>query len=398
MLEHIAERIATLEESATLQMAALVRELKAKGEDIIDLTLGEPDFDTPIHIKEAAKQAIDQGITKYTPVAGFLELRKSIVEKLKRDNQIDYTPDQIVVSTGAKQSIANVVMSVLNPGEEVIIPAPYWVSYSAISHLAEAKVVTIQSSVDTEYKITPAQLEQAITPKSRLFIFSSPCNPTGSVYTKEELEALAVVFRKHPNIIILADEIYEYINFTGAHCSIATLEGMYDRTVIVNGFSKGFAMTGWRLGYIAAPIWIAKACIKMQGQFTSGTCSITQMAGEAAMRGDMQATKDMCAQYQKRRDVVYAKLKEMPGVKVNLPTGAFYFFTDISSFFGKKSGETSIHNASDMSMYLLADAKVSTVSGDAFGDPNCIRFSYATSEDKLIQAMNRIATSLAKLA
>lgn len=397
MLENLAERIATLEESATLQMAALVRELKAKGEDIIDLTLGEPDFDTPIHIKEAAKKAIDQGITKYTPVPGFLDLRKSIVQKLKRDNKLDYTPEQIVASTGAKQSIANVVLSVINPGDEVIIPAPYWVSYSAITHLAEGKIVTIPSTVEQDYKISAAQLEKAITPKSRLFIFSSPCNPTGAVYTRDELEALAVVFRKYPNIIILADEIYEYINFTDANCSMASLEGMYDRTVIVNGFSKGFAMTGWRLGYIAAPLWIAKACTKMQGQFTSGTCSITQMAGEAAMNGDMQPTVDMCNHYKRRRDLGYEKLVKMPGVKVNLPTGAFYFFTDISSFFGKSNGTTKINNAGDMSMYLLSDAKVSTVSGDAFGDENCIRFSYATSDEKLLKAMDQIAISLAKL-
>jgi aspartate aminotransferase len=397
MLEKLAERIATLEESATLQMAAMVRELKSRGEDIVDLTLGEPDFDTPLHIKEAAKQAIDKGITKYTPVAGFLDLRKSIAQKLDRDNQLTYTPEQIVCSTGAKQSIANVVLSLINPGDEVIIPAPYWVSYSAITHLAEGKVITIASTVEQDYKITPAQLEAVITPKSKLFIFSSPCNPTGAVYTKEELEALAVVFRKYPNIIILADEIYEYINFTGVHASIASLEGMYDRTVIVNGFSKGFAMTGWRLGYIAAPLWIAQACTKMQGQFTSGTCSITQMAGEAAMLGDMTPTTDMCAHYKRRRDLGYAQLKNIPGLKVNLPTGAFYFFTDISSFFGKKNGDISISNAHDMSMYLLSDAKVSTVSGEAFGDGNCIRFSYATSDDKLLLAMDRIAISLAKL-
>jgi aspartate aminotransferase len=397
MLEKLAERIATLEESATLQMAAMVRELKSRGEDIVDLTLGEPDFDTPLHIKEAAKQAIDKGITKYTPVAGFLDLRKSIAQKLHRDNQLTYTPEQIVCSTGAKQSIANVVLSLINPGDEVIIPAPYWVSYSAITHLAEGKVITIASTVEQDYKITPAQLEAVITPKSKLFIFSSPCNPTGAVYTKEELEALAVVFRKYPNIIILADEIYEYINFTGVHASIASLEGMYDRTVIVNGFSKGFAMTGWRLGYIAAPLWIAQACTKMQGQFTSGTCSITQMAGEVAMLGDMTPTTDMCAHYKRRRDLGYAQLKNIPGLKVNLPTGAFYFFTDISSFFGKKNGDISISNAHDMSMYLLSDAKVSTVSGEAFGDGNCIRFSYATSDDKLLLAMDRIAISLAKL-
>lgn len=397
MLDKLAERIATLEESATLQMAALVRELKAKGEDIIDLTLGEPDFDTPIHIKEAAKSAIDMGFTKYTPVPGYLDLRNAIVDKLKRDNHLTYTNEQIVVSTGAKQSIANVVLSLINPGDEVIIPAPYWVSYSAITHLAEGKVVEIPTSIGNDFKITAEQLEKAITPKSRLFIFSSPCNPTGAVYTKSELEALAVVFRKYPSIIVLADEIYEYINFVGEHASIATLDGMYDRTVVVNGFSKGFAMTGWRLGYIAAPLWIAKACTKMQGQFTSGTCSIAQKAGVTALNSDMQATRDMCTAYKKRRDIVYDLLKNIEGIKVNLPTGAFYFFPDISSFFGKSNGDISIKNSSDMSMYLLSDAKVSTVSGDAFGDDTCIRFSYATSEEKLRMAMERIKHSLSKL-
>lgn len=397
MLDKLAERIATLEESATLQMAALVRELKAKGEDIIDLTLGEPDFDTPIHIKEAAKSAIDMGFTKYTPVPGYLDLRKAIVEKIKRDNHLTYTNDQIVVSTGAKQSIANTVLSLINPGDEVIIPAPYWVSYSAITHLAEGKVVKVSANIENDFKITPAQLEEVITPKSKLFIFSSPCNPTGAVYTMAELEALAVVFRKYPSIIILSDEIYEYINFIGVHVSIATLTDMYDRTVIVNGFSKGFAMTGWRLGYIAAPLWISKACTKMQGQFTSGTCSIAQKAGETAMTGDMQPTKDMCAAYQKRRDIVYELLKKIAGVKTNLPTGAFYFFPDISSFFGRTDGQSIIKNSNDMSMYLLSDAKVSTVSGDAFGDDNCIRFSYATSEEKLRMAMSRIEQSLSKL-
>lgn len=397
MTEYLAERIATLEESATLQMAALVRELKAKGEQIIDLTLGEPDFDTPQHIKDAAKAAIEAGITKYTPVPGFLNLRIAIANKLKRDNALEYSPEQIVVSTGAKQSIANAVMSLINKGDEVLIPAPFWVSYSAITHLAEGKVVLISAGVDQEYKITPEQLEKAITPKSRLFIFSSPSNPTGSIYSIEELEALAVVFRKHPQIIIISDEIYEYINFKGNHVSIASLDGMYDRTVIVNGFSKGFAMTGWRLGYIAAPLWIAKACNKMQGQFTSGTCSISQMAGEAAMNGDMQPSRDMCMQYKKRRDLVYDKLIQIPGLRVNLPDGAFYFFTDIRTYFGKSYNTYKINNASDMSMYLLNDAKVSTVSGDAFGDPYCIRFSYATSEHNLMQAMERISSSLAKL-
>ena len=397
MLDMLAERIATLEESATLQMAALVRELKTKGEDIIDLTLGEPDFDTPQHIKEAAKMSIDMGFTKYTPVAGYLDLRKTIVEKLNRDNQLSYSTEQIVVSTGAKQSIANVVLSLINPGDEVIIPAPYWVSYSAITHLAEGKVVEIAATIEHDFKITPDQLEKAITPKSRLFIFSSPCNPTGAVYTIEELEGLAKVFRKYPDIIILSDEIYEYINFIGKHASIASLADMSERTVLVNGFSKGFAMTGWRLGYIAAPLWIAKACTKMQGQFTSGTCSISQKAGEMAMTGDMQPTKDMCAAYHKRRDLVFNLLKEIPGVQTNLPTGAFYFFPNISSFFGKTDGHTIIKNSSDMSMYLLGDAKVSTVSGDAFGDDNCIRFSYATSEEKLQIAMERIKLSLSKL-
>lgn len=397
MFDTLAERIATLEESATLQMAALVRELKAKGEDIIDLTLGEPDFDTPQHIKEAAKNAIDAGFTKYTPVPGYLELRQSIATKLQQDNQLDYTPEQIVVSTGAKQSIANVVLTLINPGDEVIIPTPYWVSYSAIVHLAEGKVIEVPATIESDFKITAAQLEQAISPKTRLFIFSSPCNPTGAVYTADELEALAVVFRKYPNIIALADEIYEFINYTGHHTSMASLPNMYERTVVVNGFSKGFAMTGWRLGYIAAPLWIAKACIKMQGQITSGTCSIAQKAGEAAMTGTRQPTYDMCAAYKQRREIVYSLLHKIEGIKTNLPDGAFYFFPDISSFFGKSNGEMVIKTAQDMSMYLLSDAKVSTVSGEAFGYDLCIRFSYATSEEKLKNAMERIRVSLLKL-
>jgi aspartate aminotransferase len=396
-MQHLAERIAGLEESATLLMAALVRELKAQGADIIDLTLGEPDFDTPVHIKEAAKRAIDEGYTKYTPVPGYLDLRKAIAAKLKRDNQLDYTSDQIVVSTGAKQSIANVVLSLINPGDEVLLPAPYWVSYSAITYLAEGVSKEIPTNIESGFKISPEQLEAAITEKTRLFIFSSPCNPSGAIYSKAELEALAVVFKKYPNVMILSDEIYEYINYGVGHTSMAQIEGMYDRTIVVNGFSKAFAMTGWRLGYIAAPLWVAKACVKMQGQFTSGTCSISQKAGETAMESSMEPTWLMRDAFKKRRDLIYPLLKEIPGVNVLLPDGAFYFFPDISAYFGKSHAEGKIANAHELSMYLLKTAGVSTVSGESFGNPNCIRFSYATSEEKLKEGLRRIKAALAQL-
>ncbi|MBS1594455.1 MAG: pyridoxal phosphate-dependent aminotransferase [Bacteroidetes bacterium] len=399
MTQHLSDRITHMQESATLKMAKISRELKAQGLDIIDLSIGEPDFDTPQHIKDAAKRAIDQGYTHYTPVPGYPELRKAIAAKLKRDNKLDYTPEQIVVSTGAKQSIANVVLSLINPGDEVLLPAPYWVSYSAIADLAEGKSIEIPAILETNFKVTPAQLEKHITDRTRLIIFSSPCNPTGSVYSHDELQALAQMLTKYPNVYVICDEIYEYINYTGQpHTSLASFPEIKDRVITVNGFSKGFAMTGWRLGYIAAPVWIAQACDKMQGQITSGTCSIAQMAGVAAATESLQPTYDMVAEFRKRRDLVYGLLKEIPGIKANLPDGAFYFFFDISSFFGKKAGDTVINSAEDMSGYLLREGQIGLVNGEAFGDPNCIRLSYAASEEKLLKVCSRLKEALAKLA
>jgi len=388
-----------MQESATIKMSKMSRELKAQGHDIIDLSLGEPDFDTPQHIKDAAKDAIDKGFTKYTPVPGYPELRKAISLKFKRDNNLDYTADEIVVSTGAKQSIANVVLSLINPGDEVLLPAPYWVSYAAIAELAEGKCIEIPSTIDTNFKVTAAQLEQHITPKTKLIIFSSPCNPTGSVYSKAELEGIAGVMKRHPQLFALCDEIYEYINFTGEkHHSLAEFSDIKDRVITVNGFSKGFAMTGWRLGYIGAPGWIAKACDKMQGQITSGTCSIAQKAGEAALLGDLTPSYKMVEQFKKRRDLVYGLLKEIPGLKVNLPDGAFYFFPDVSAYFGKSYHGTALNTPEDISLFLLREANVAMVSGESFGDKNCIRLSYATSEEKLREACKRMKEAFAKLA
>lgn len=399
MTQHLSDRITHMQESATLKMAKISRELKAQGLDIIDLSIGEPDFDTPQHIKDAAKRAIDQGYTHYTPVPGYPELRKAIAAKLKRDNKLDYTPDQIVVSTGAKQSIANVVLSLINPGDEVLLPAPYWVSYSAIADLAEGRSIEIPATLETNFKVTPAQLEQHITDRTRLIIFSSPCNPTGSVYSHDEMQALAQMLAKHPDVYVICDEIYEFINYTGQpHTSLASFPEIKDRVITVNGFSKGFAMTGWRLGYIAAPQWIAQACDKIQGQITSGTCSIAQMAGVAAATESLQPTYDMVAEFRKRRDLVYGLLSDIPGIKANLPDGAFYFFFDISSFFGKKYGDTVINSAEDMSGYLLREGQIGLVNGEAFGDPNCIRLSYAASEDKLVKVCTRLKEALAKLA
>lgn len=394
----LSTRITHMQESATLKMAKISRELKAQGHDVIDLSIGEPDFDTPVHIRDAAKRAIDNGYTHYTPVSGYPELRKAIVTKLKRDNHLDYTADQIVVSTGAKQSIANVILSLINPGDEVLLPAPYWVSYSAIADLAEGKSIEVHSSIENDFKVTPAQLEKHITPKTKLIIFSSPCNPTGSVYSKEELSALAQMLAKHPNVYVICDEIYEFINFTGQpHTSLAQFPEVKDQVITVNGFSKGFAMTGWRLGYIAAPLWIAQACDKMQGQITSGTCSIAQMAGVAAATGDMEPTYDMVAEFRQRRDLVYKLLNQIPGIKTNLPDGAFYFFFDVSHFFGKSYNGTTIKNPEDMSAYLLKEALIALVNGEAFGDKKCLRLSYAASQEKLITVCQRLKDALAKL-
>lgn len=386
-----------MEESATLAMSRISRELKAAGKDIISLSLGEPDFHTPEFIKKAAIEAMEQNFTTYTPVPGYDDLRESISLKFKRDNNLNYAKDQIIVSTGAKQSIANVVLSCIDPGDEVLIPAPYWVSYIEIVKVAEGTPKVIHASIDTDFKITADQLEAAIGPKTKMLIFSTPCNPTGSVYTRDELKALADVISKHPNLIVIADEIYEHINFIGKHASLAQFESVYNQVVTVNGVSKAWAMTGWRLGYIGAPKNIADACNKIQGQFTSGTCSITQRAAIAAMKADPEVLKDMITAFKSRRDLVLQALNAMPGVKTNVPQGAFYVFPDISSFFGKSYHGTTIHNAEDLCLYLLSEALVALVTGEAFGDPNCIRISYAASEETLTKAMSRVAEALAKL-
>jgi len=393
----ISRRISELAESATLQMAALARALKAEGKDIINLSLGEPDFDTPKHICDAAKQAIDDGYTRYTPVSGFVDLREAICTKFKRDNKLDYTPQQIVVSTGAKQSIANVVFALVNPGDEVIMPIPYWVSYAAQVELAEGVLVEVNTSINNDFKMTAADLEAAITPKTKLIIFSSPCNPTGGVYSKSELKAIAEVVASHDNLYVIADEIYEHINYGGKHESLAQFDIVKDRVVTVNGLSKGFAMTGWRLGYIGAPLSIAKACAKMQGQFTSGTCAITQRAAIAALLGSLNETYAMREAFQRRRDLLLSLLNDIPGVKTYVPQGAFYIFPDISYYFNKSDGETTINNASELCMYILNNAHVSVVTGSAFGNPNCMRLSYATNEATLREAAKRIKNCLAKL-
>jgi aspartate aminotransferase len=396
----LSNRIHYLSESETLAMSRKSRELKAEGHDVINLSLGEPDFFTPDYIKDAAKAGIDGNYTFYPPVSGYEDLRKAICAKLKRDNNLDYDCSQIVVSTGAKQSIANVVLSIVNPGDEVILPAPFWVSYKEIVKVAEGKSVYITASIENNFKITPAQLEASITPKTKLIIYSSPCNPTGSVYTKEELKGLADVLVKYPHITIIADEIYEHINFVGKHESICQFDYIRNQVVLVNGVSKGFAMTGWRIGYIAAPIEIAKACDKLQGQFTSGTCSIAQRAALTALLTDPESTPDlktMKSAFRERRDLMLKMLSEIPGMKLNHPDGAFYIFPDISSYFGKSDGNYKINNSNDLCMYLINKVYVALVPGDAFGDPNCIRFSYATSNDKLIEAVARIKTALREL-
>jgi len=384
-------------EPETLKMAKLGRELRAKGIDIIDLSLGEPDFDTPQHIKDSAKKAIDENWSHYTPVPGFLDLRQAICEKLKRDNNLEYKPEEIVTSTGAKQSLANALLAIVDDGDEVIIPTPYWVTYSELVKIARGKVVEVHTCLEAGFKITPAQLESAITPKTKAFLFSSPCNPSGAVYGKKELEALAAIFRKHPGIAIISDEIYEYINYVGKHESIAQFSDLKDRIIIVNGLSKGFAMTGWRLGYIAAPTDVAKACEKLQGQFTSATCSITQKAGVTALTTDLKPSYEMVEEFTRRREKTMELVSRLPGIKVFKPEGAFYIFPDISSYFGKSDGENKIRNANDLCMYLLNVAHVSSVMGDAFGEPNCIRFSFANSMTNIEKAWKRIGDALGKL-
>ncbi|MEN9442427.1 MAG: hypothetical protein RLZ33_2504 [Bacteroidota bacterium] len=393
----LSERLLAMEESATIAMSRKSRELKAEGKDIISLSLGEPDFFTPQFIKDAAVEAMENNFTMYTPVPGYDDLRESISLKFKRDNGLDYTKDQIVVSTGAKQSIANVVLSIVGPGDEVIVPAPYWVSYVEIVKVAEGTPVVINAGIENDFKINGKQLEAAITPKTKMLIFSTPCNPTGSVYSKEELKDLADVLKKYPHIVVISDEIYEHINFIGKHESLAQFPEVYNQVVTINGVSKAWAMTGWRLGYIGAPKVIADACNKVQGQFTSGTCSITQKAAIAAMKADPSVLKDMIAAFNNRRKLVLSALNEMPGVNANVPVGAFYVFPEISSFFGKSYNGFTVHNADDMCLYLLSEALVALVTGDAFGDPNCIRISYAASEETLTEAMKRVKEALAKL-
>ncbi|MEL4309014.1 pyridoxal phosphate-dependent aminotransferase [Joostella sp. CR20] len=390
MKQQLSERVLNMATSATLAMAAKARELRAEGKDIIGLSLGEPDFNTPDFIKDAAKEAIDQNYNSYSPVDGYADLKAAIITKFKRDNNLTYTPNQIVVSTGAKQSLANVALAVINPGDEVILPAPYWVSYSDIVKIAEGVPVEVQTSIENDFKMTAEQLEAAITPKTKMIWYSSPCNPSGSVYSKEELEALAAVLRKHPNIIIVSDEIYEHINFGDGHTSIASIDGMYDRTVTVNGVSKAFAMTGWRIGYIGAPDWIARACNKMQGQITSGANCIAQRATITALEAPVSKIKYMIDKFHERRDLVLKLLGEIEGFQLNVPEGAFYVFPNIADFFGKTIRGKKIENASDFSLLLLEEANVATVTGEAFGNPSCIRISYAASEEELIEAIKRI--------
>ena len=394
-MNSLSDRINNLSTSQTLAMAALARELKAQGKDIISLSLGEPDFNTPDFIKEAAKKAIDENYSTYSPVDGYAELKEAICRKFKRDNDLDYKPANIVVSTGAKQSLYNIAQVMLNEGDEVILPAPYWVSYYEIVKMSGGVPVEVPTTVESDFKITPEQLEKAITPKTKMIWYSSPCNPSGSVYSREEFTAIAKVLEKYPNIYVVADEIYEHINFSGTFCSIASVPGMFERTITVNGVAKAFAMTGWRIGYIGAPEFIAKACTKMQGQVTSGANSIAQRATIAALDADPKVLNYMVEAFHKRRDLVVGLIKEIPGLKINVPEGAFYVFPDVSSFFGKTLRGTLIKDATDFSMYLLAEANVATVTGDAFGNPDCIRFSYATSEEQLTEALRRIKEVLA---
>ena len=397
-MTHISDRVQSLSPSQTLAMSQKSNELKAQGIDVINLSVGEPDFNTPDHIKEAAKRAIDENFTFYTPVPGYMSLRKAIADKLKNENGLDYTPEQIVVSGGAKQSLCNVILSVINPGDEVVIPTPAWVSYVEMVKLAEGTNVLVPASIEQDFKVTPAQLEAAITPKTRMVLLCSPSNPTGSVYTKEELKGLVEVLAKYPDVLVLADEIYEHINFTGEFTSLGSFPEIADRTIIVNGVSKAYAMTGWRIGFIAAPLWVAKATNKLQSQYTSGASSVAQKAAEAAYTGSQQCVEDMRVAFQRRRDLVVSLAREIPGIKVNAPQGAFYLFPEVSSYFGKKYGDKVINNAADLAMYLLEEGHVATVDGEAFCLPGYIRLSYATSDDNIREAMRRIKEALARLA
>lgn len=394
---HFSSLLDRFAEPETLKMAKLGRELRAKGIDVIDLSLGEPDFDTPQHIKDAAIKAINDNWSHYTPVAGFADLREAVCTKLKRDNNLDYKPENIVASTGAKQSLANAILAVVDDGDEVVIPTPYWVTYSELVKIAHGVVVQVSTSLESGFKVTPAQLDAAITEKTTLFMFSSPCNPSGAVYSKDELEGLANVLRKYPNVYIIADEIYEYINFVGKHESIAQFSDLKDRIILINGLSKGFAMTGWRLGYIAAHVDVAKACEKLQGQFTSATCSITQKAAVVALTTDLKPSMEMTEEFTRRRAKVMEIIKDVPGIKCSEPEGAFYIFPDVSSYYGKSDGVNVITNSADFSMYLLNTAHVSSVMGEAFGEPKCVRFSFANSMNNIERAWVRIIDALAKL-
>jgi aspartate aminotransferase len=395
---HLSSLLNRFSEPETLRMAKLGRELRAKGMDIVDLSLGEPDFDTPAHIREAAKKAIDDNWSHYTPVSGFLDLREAICQKFKRDNNLDYQPENIVVSTGAKQSLANAVLSLVDKGDEVIIPTPFWVTYAALVQLAEGEVKQLKTDLANGYKITPQQLEAAITPKTKLFIFSSPCNPSGAVYRKEELAALVEVFAKHPQVYVISDEIYEYITYCGPVASIAAFEGMKERTIVINGLSKGFAMTGWRLGFMAAPAEIAKACDKLQGQFTSGANAVTQRAAITALTSPLDATYEMVKDFEKRRMRVMELMKELEGFRFAQPDGAFYAFPCVDFYFGKKDGGEVIQNADDLCMYLLNKGHVSTVTGSAFGDSQCIRLSFANSIENIEKGFARIKDALSSLS
>lgn len=395
MKKNLSARIDAIQESATLAMAAKAREFKSRGIDVINLSLGEPDFKTPQHICDAAKKAIDDGkYFSYPPVAGYQDLREALAAKYQQENNVPYKAENIIVSNGAKQSIANTMLALLNKGDEVIVFSPFWVSYDALVRLAEATPVLIKGGIENDFKVTAKQLEAAITPKTRAIIFSSPCNPTGSVFSKQELEAIAQVVLKHEDLLVISDEIYEHINFMGDQVSIASLPGMFDRTITVNGFAKGFAMTGWRVGYVAAPKWIADGCNKVQGQLTSANCSISQRGALAAITGDLTPTASMVKEYRHRRDVVYNLLKEIPGIKANYPQGAFYFFPDVSSYYGKSDGTKAVKNSDDFCMYMLEKANVSLVPGEAFGDENCVRISYAAAEKDLIEAMRRMKEAL----
>lgn len=393
----LAERINRLQPSATLAMSQKSGELKAQGIDIINMSVGEPDFNTPNHIKEAAKQATDENYTRYSPVPGYPDLRKAIVEKLKKENGLEYTTDQIIVSNGAKQSVCNTIMALVGEGDEVIIPAPYWVSYPQMVLLADGKPVFVEAKIEQDFKLTPEQLESAITPKTKMLILCSPSNPTGSVYSKEEMEGLAKVLRKYENIYIICDEIYEHINYTGQHASLASCEGMKERCIIINGVSKAYAMTGWRIGYIAAPLEIAKACNKLQGQYTSGPCSVSQKAAVAAYVSSQDCVEEMRVAFERRKNLIVQLAKEVPGFEVNDPQGAFYLFPKCSAYFGKKDGDRVINNSTDFAMYLLEVGHVATVGGDAFGSPECFRMSYATSDENIKEALKRIKDACARL-